>query len=98
MLGLLGLDGGDDAAISALAPDRYLVVSDEDDGFGAGCHLVANAAGESAKLFGEGSSPYVGGRSLDKLMVLLGLTSDGIDDDVVVVDVNIGKGKELGGR
>ena len=97
LLGLLGLYGGDDAAVGNLAPDGYLVVSDEDDGFGAGCHSVANATGKLAKIIGEDSAPYVGGRSLDKVTVILGITSDGIENNVGGVDVDIGKGKELGG-
>ena len=59
LLGILGPGGGDDAAVGDLAPDGYLVVSGEYNRFGAVCHPVANAAGESAELVGEGSAPYV---------------------------------------
>ena len=97
LLGLLGTDGGDDAAVGDLAPNGYLIVPDEDDGFGPGCHSVTNAAGESAELVGKGLVPYVGGCSVDKVTVLLVLTSYGIDKNVGSVDAYIGDEKELGG-
>ena len=98
LLGIIGPDGGNNAAVGDFVPNWYLVVLDEDNGFGAICHYVANAAVESAEIIDKGLLPYFGGRSLDKVTVILGLTSDRINNHIVGGDVDAGKGKELGGR
>jgi len=54
----------------------------EEDGFGARFHTVADSLGESTELVCEGAVPYVGGRAFDEVAVFKGGAGDGVDDDV----------------